>query len=425
MESPRPADASDLELDARRTALDEVLSSRTFSRADQLKRFLSFVCEMELSGRGSDISEYTIATEALGRPPSYAPLEDSTVRTTARTVRQKLALFYESERPDARLRIEIPKGMYAPQFVEWRPERALPAPAAWRLAKWQFAVITGAALCLGAWTAIGVERIWRSAPEPVSSVIQEAWAPVAAPGATVLLCVSTPVQMMVRSLPDPAPPPGAFALPPEFDTFRQSFTNLQGRSEAPYLFLEPSAISTTIGEAFAAVRAAQVLQSLGREFKPMATRTIQIPAIASQRAVVIGGPEYSKTTRKILERGAYLVEYDRARQEQVLRQRAIPGWERTVKRGGRSITGSYGLITVLANDTGRPANTISVTGISSAGIQAAMEFFASAASLEQLKREFDKAGFKHFPLAYQVVVRCTAYEDQMLSYHYEAHKVLE
>ena len=44
--------------DRRRAALDAALTSNTFARADQLKRFLRFVCEMELSGRGHEITEY-------------------------------------------------------------------------------------------------------------------------------------------------------------------------------------------------------------------------------------------------------------------------------------------------------------------------------------------------------------------------------
>jgi hypothetical protein len=414
-------------LDPRRAALDHALNSHTFARADRLKRFLRYVGEMELDGRGGEITEYSIGTEALGRPASYAPLEDSAVRTTARTLRQKLALFYETEMPDAELRIEIPKGMYRPQFVE----RGIPAPGEAPRADrrqrigWKIPAAVATVVVAGLAATVGLGLLPSGAPR-VSPLIQEAWAPVAAPGPTVLLCISTPMQMMVRSVPVPAAPSGSYPLPGEFEPFRQAFNSLQGRADAPYLYLEPSAISTTLGEAFAAVRAAQVLQLLGRDFKTMATRTVQIPAIASQRAIVLGGPEYSRTTRQLLERGAYLIQYDPARREQVLveRTQGASRWERTIERRGAGITGSFGLITVLANDSGRPANTISVTGLSSAGIQAAMEFFASPPSLAQLKRELARQGISRFPLAYQVVVRATAYEDQMLSYQYEAHKVL-
>jgi hypothetical protein len=438
MPEPHPAELPvDHTVDPRHAALESVLHSHSFARADQLKRFLRYVCEMEIAGRGREVTEYSIATEALGRSASYAPLEDSAVRTTARTLRQKLAVFYETEMPEAELRIEIPKGMYTPAFVKWHSPSAArtsaveiaPAqPAKGRARSWPSGWRFRTALLFVLMGALGFFLIGRVLPRGKSAVdplIQEAWAPVTGSGAT-LLCVSTPLQMMVRSLPDPTAPPGSYELPESFTRFRETFDRLQGRADAPYHFLQPSTVSTTLGETFAAVRAAQVLQSLGQDFKLVATRTVQIPAIASQRAIVMGGPEYSRTTRQLLEGGAYEILYDPARREQVLRQRgrSAAEWQRALERNGDNILTSYGLITVLANPADRPATALSITGLSSAGIAAAMEFFSSPSSLAHLKREMAKAGFKKLPLAYQVVVRCPAYEDQMLSYHYEAYQVL-
>ena len=52
----------------KRQALEQTLQGQTFSRADQLKRILRYVCEMEIAGRADEIKEYSIATEALGHP---------------------------------------------------------------------------------------------------------------------------------------------------------------------------------------------------------------------------------------------------------------------------------------------------------------------------------------------------------------------
>lgn len=38
-------------------ALEAVLKSRTFARSDQLQGFLRYICEMELAGRGNEITE--------------------------------------------------------------------------------------------------------------------------------------------------------------------------------------------------------------------------------------------------------------------------------------------------------------------------------------------------------------------------------
>jgi hypothetical protein len=77
-----------------------VLHSHTFARADQLKSFLKYVCEMEMAGRGHELTEYLIGIEALGRPANYSPGDDSAVRNRAFALRKKLQEFYEHEQPD-------------------------------------------------------------------------------------------------------------------------------------------------------------------------------------------------------------------------------------------------------------------------------------------------------------------------------------
>src|SRR5262245_15460824 len=91
----------------KRAALETVLHSHTFARADQLKSFLKYVCEMEMAGRGQELTEYLIGIEALGRPANYSPGDDSAVRNRAFALRKKLQEFYEHEQPDAAVRIEL------------------------------------------------------------------------------------------------------------------------------------------------------------------------------------------------------------------------------------------------------------------------------------------------------------------------------
>ena len=54
-------------------ALNAALDSQTFARADQLKCFLKYVCEMEIAGRGHELTEYRIGVEALGGPFIFHP----------------------------------------------------------------------------------------------------------------------------------------------------------------------------------------------------------------------------------------------------------------------------------------------------------------------------------------------------------------
>jgi hypothetical protein len=101
-------------------ALEEILQSETFARAGRLRDLLRFLCEAEIDGREGDLSEYAIATLALGRPSDFSPVEDSSVRSRVHELRQKLERYYASEAPDAPVRIELRKGSYAPRFSVFR-----------------------------------------------------------------------------------------------------------------------------------------------------------------------------------------------------------------------------------------------------------------------------------------------------------------
>src|SRR5579872_4336520 len=109
----------------KRATIAAVLASESFARSEQLRAFLSFVCEMEIAGRAAELTEYLIGVKALGRPPDYSPLGDSSVRTRAYELRQRLTRFYSVENPDAPIRIELPKGSYVPDF---HLRTAVPAP---------------------------------------------------------------------------------------------------------------------------------------------------------------------------------------------------------------------------------------------------------------------------------------------------------
>jgi hypothetical protein len=64
------------------------------------------------------------------------------------------------------------------------------------------------------------------------------------------------------------------------------------------------------------------------------------------------------------------------------------------------------------------------SGISSAGTQAAVEYFCSPANLRILKaRMHDASG--NLPVSYQVVVRCSVVNNLALDWAYETHRVIE
>jgi hypothetical protein len=101
----------------KRAALEQVLTSATLVRATQVRNFLRYICEMEISGRGHVLHEYLIGVEALGRPNAYSTDEDSSVRRRAYALRRKLDEVYAHELAHVPIRITVPKGSYVPYFI--------------------------------------------------------------------------------------------------------------------------------------------------------------------------------------------------------------------------------------------------------------------------------------------------------------------
>jgi serine/threonine-protein kinase len=94
------------------------LLSGPLASSPQLAKFLQYVVEETLEGRGDRLKEYSVAVQALGRAQSFDPSGDAAVRVAARQLRFKLAAHYSSNAPalSAGVQIELPKGTYAPRF---------------------------------------------------------------------------------------------------------------------------------------------------------------------------------------------------------------------------------------------------------------------------------------------------------------------
>jgi len=106
---------SAISADEVRTELERILADNVFANAEKMKRFLRFVVLETLEGRGERLNEALVGMEVYSNGKAFDPRIDSTVRVEAGRLRAKLREFYESQ-GDGGLRIEIPKGSYAPIF---------------------------------------------------------------------------------------------------------------------------------------------------------------------------------------------------------------------------------------------------------------------------------------------------------------------
>ena len=92
------------------------MASQSFEQADRLKRFLTFVVNETLSGRGDQLKEFLIGIEVFDKESSFDPRTDPIVRVQARRLRSRLEKYYTEEGRRDAVHIELPKGGYAPLF---------------------------------------------------------------------------------------------------------------------------------------------------------------------------------------------------------------------------------------------------------------------------------------------------------------------
>ena len=97
-----------------RAQLERVLASEVFSRSQQLRRFLAFIVEQQLTGHGHSIKESVLAHELYGKGTDFDGGTDPVVRVDARRLRDKLREYYDGRSEP--VVISLPKGSYVPLF---------------------------------------------------------------------------------------------------------------------------------------------------------------------------------------------------------------------------------------------------------------------------------------------------------------------
>jgi hypothetical protein len=443
----------------KRAALEAVLHSQTFARADQLKCFLRYVCEMEMAGRGPELTEYLIGIEALGRPANYSPGDDSAVRTRAFALRKKLQEFYEHEQPGVPLRIELLKGSYCPHFVESQPQQKtngngtpaeqfaqqlVPSPTAdedlvpaeatarreWKrswLLPFSAGVLLTASLAGMLYGWRGVRSASNTASHAPAPILAEAWGPMLAPGADVLLCVANPTSFSVHpSALSPATTTTPFSYPGAAPMPQQLYELYNTRSPVPANpVLTITRNGTYWGDVLGALTAFKTLHAAGVSPQIVPELVITMPMLRGRNVILFGAPDYSAAVARFQENCPLRVNFLDAIVGPATS--ATPAARYAIKLGQQQrLRQVFGLITVLPGESlaNQQTRILIFSGVNSAGAQAAAEFFSSPELLLELKKELKKAGHDTFPPAYQVVVRAETDDSILLNFRYETYRVI-
>jgi TolB-like protein len=98
--------------------LSRLMDSDALRRAPSHARLLRYLVESRVSGDATALRETAIALEVFRRDPAtYDPRTDPIVRVTTGRLRDRLESHYKRFEAPPKLRIVLPKGRYAPEFV--------------------------------------------------------------------------------------------------------------------------------------------------------------------------------------------------------------------------------------------------------------------------------------------------------------------
>lgn len=203
-----------LEVDAARAQVERIFQSKTFRSSDVLRRLLSYLVEASLAGTADELKEYTVAVDALGKPSSYDPRQESAVRMQVARLRQKLAEYYRTEGAEDPVVVDLPKGGFRAVFEARKPaferarvaETAVPeAPRSWRQREVVLAVTLAVMIAaLSVTGALAVyfrrEAVKSVAIEPAipwTPEIRQLWQPILSSNRPLVVCIATPLAVLI------------------------------------------------------------------------------------------------------------------------------------------------------------------------------------------------------------------------------------
>lgn len=416
--------------DERLLALQRLLQSRTLANSEAIRRVLKYVVEASVAGRASDIKEYTIATEALGRPEAFDPKVDNSVRVQMQRLRKKLDEYYSKEGAQDALRISIPTGHYTPQYEALFPAKtagktiervALPAqrstsPSIFFGWKGFILLLVVSVVALGISLFRGSGRLARATSG--KSVLP-----------TSLACLWRPF------VSNPQPPliiysNGMFLMSKQGDLYRYfagaahplpigaKVPSLAGLDRpgpipphvGPLYYFDAY---TGTGEVVAAARIGQLLSDAGENFDIKRDGVVSYDDIRNSNVIFLGASLEDAVLRTLPVRGDLV--FEEASQPEFVGsleirdlhpaagQPAVYRLQRDEKTG--ALEGEYALISLLPGVV--PGRHIMVLGgISTIGTQAAAEFATSKDYMQSIARALgvfrDKS---HNPPYFQALLR--------------------
>jgi hypothetical protein len=414
--------------DLGRAQVDRILQSETFRHSEVLRRLFAYLAEKSLGGEAERLKEYTIGVEVCGRPESYDPRKDSSVRMQAARLREKIAEYYRTEGAGDPVIVDFPKGHFSFAFCERDESPAtrensgsLPDNSRGRRGAWWLPLIGvalgAAASSLAHWGWPG-QRERRGPPEQAwTPALERIWAPLLDTGRPLLISLGTPVFVH-------APPIGYFRIPGTYDweEVREMAGVAALQNAFPRSVLSPSHAFTGVGEALAAFELAKLLGTRRGDLRIVRSSALSWDDILTSNVVFVGPPKFNLHLRDIPAPHDLVLESDGIRNK-----RPSPGEPAFLpddsRRAGPGIEVHRALISRMPGLHGQ-GDVIAFASNATMGTLAAVQYLTGKEGAEDMQRRL-RMPSGELPRYYEVVVEAKVRDWVPIEISSTLHRALE
>jgi len=419
-----------LEAEAARAQVERIFQSKAFRSSDVLRHLLSYLVDASLSGTADDLKEYTVAVDALGKPSSYDPRQESAVRMQVGRLRQKLAEYYRTEGIDDPIVIDLPKGGFA---VAFEPHKAVFEPIALSetpLAGWRrreillagalvLALVAGAIFATVFWKA-GVRQgktVAGGSDVPLTPELQQLWQPILSSSRPLVVCIATPLSVLV---------PGfgfvrAFGVNDWEDV--PGSKGIAALKEAVHAStVQPTFGYTGVGTATAALLLGEFFGARQKSVVVTRSNLLSLPELMEENVVFLGPLSGAREIRALRVDQEILLEPDGIRN---LHPRAgepafIP--EGPGAKGGAADLDTYALISRVPGLRGK-GEILSLSGNQISSVMAGAQALTDPSVAKMLIAKM-KTPSGALPRYFQVVLRVRSMDGVPTEISYLFHRVL-
>jgi len=410
-----------------RAQVERILQSRIFHTSEVQCHLFAYLAGKSLDGTGDDLKEYTIGLDALGKPTSFDPRQESVVRMHTARMRQKLSEYYRTEGTDDPVVVAMPKGGFKVTFEPRRPvmvpiEIREPVPN-WRRREMVLVSALVVAISCAVYFMAQLRSVERTSGTPSMATatwtpaLRQLWEPLLSSSRRLVVCVATPL----------------FVKLPGFGVVREHSTNdwddvpaskrlssLEGALRAA--ITEPSYGYTEVGTATGAFLLGQFLAPRKQAVLITRANVMSWPEIAEDNVIFLGPATGIHQTEDIPTDAQLILDPNGIRN--LSPRSGEPAFieDHPTERGAESGV-SYALISRVPAMNG-PGAILMLSGNQIASVMGGVQAFTNPALAQMLVSRLTKTGSGGIPKYFQVVLSVKAMDDVPVKIEYMFHREL-